>query len=237
MPFPDFETFPTRRGRLGNYLSFAGVIAVDCYFHNAVPSVALCRDCNKTICATCRDAEGTCPGCRLERRIDAAAGARGSLGGGVGPSNPPPGPTGGFGAQQAQQQTWQAAPRVVAVKSTALANVSTETRALLALGYPFWPLAALALLDPKRSPAVRRQASQALGTNFGLFGLWVLLEGLVHVPILGLSAWPLLTFLAPIWLVATVVYGVRVFQGDEVRVPLVSDWLDEREASKISATA
>ncbi len=213
---------------------------MDCYFHTAVPSVALCRDCEKTICPTCRDAEGICPGCRLERRIDAAAGARASLGGGVGPSNPPPppGPAPGVGAQQqAQQQTWQAAPRVVAVQSHALASVSIETRALLGLGYPFWPLAALALLDPKRSPAVRRQASQALGTNFGLFGLWVLLEGLVHVPLLGLSAWPLLTFLAPIWLVATVVYGVRVFQGDEVRVPLVSDWLDEREASKGSVTA
>jgi hypothetical protein len=213
---------------------------VDCYFHTAVPSVALCRDCEKTICPTCRDAEGICPACRLERRIDAATGARGSLKGGVGPSNPPPppGPAPGFDAQQqGRQQTWQAAPRVVAVQSRALASVSIETRALLGLGYPFWPLAALALLDPKRSPAVRRQASQALGTNFGLFGLWVLLEGLVHVPLLGLSAWPLLTFLAPIWLVATVVYGVRVFQGDEVRVPLVSDWLDEREASKGSVTA
>jgi hypothetical protein len=215
--------------------SLAGVIVVDCYFHTAVPSVALCRDCEKTICPTCRDAEGICPGCRLERRIDAAAGVRGSLGGGVGPSNPPPppGPAAGFGTQQ----TRQAAPRVVAVQTTALANVSTETRALLALGYPFWPLAALAALDPKRSPVVRRQATQALGTNFGLFGLWVALEGLVHVPLLGLSAWPLLTFLAPVWLVATVVYGVRVFQGDEVRVPLVSDWLDEREAARSSVTA
>ena len=214
---------------------------MDCYFHNAVPSVATCRDCNKTICATCRDAQGICPGCRLERRIDAASGVRGTLGGGVGPSNPPPPPPGpqpNYGAQQQQaEQQWQAAPRVVRVRSTALANVSTETRALLALGYPFWPLAALALLDPKRSPTVRRQASQALGTNFGLFGLWVALEGLVHVPVLGLSAWPLLAVLAPIWLIATVVYGVRVFQGDDVRVPLVSDWLDEREAAKTSATA
>lgn len=213
-------------------MPFAGVLAVDCYFHNAVPSVALCRDCNKTICATCRDAEGTCPGCRLERRIDAAAGARGSLGGGVGPSNPPPGPSGGFGAQQAQQQTWQAAPRVVAVKSTALANVSTETRALLALGYPFWPLAALALLDSKRSPAVRHQAMQALGLNFGLFGLWFGLGAIAQIPILGFSAWPLLGLLAPIWLVATIVYAVKVFHGDEVRVPLVTDWLEEREAER-----
>jgi len=58
--------------------------------------------------------------------------------------------------------------RVVA--TTTLANVSGETRVLLALGYVLWPLAALALLDPTRSRAVRRQALQALGLNFGLFG-------------------------------------------------------------------
>jgi uncharacterized membrane protein len=112
---------------------------------------------------------------------------------------------------------------------TALAAVSPETRALLALGYPLWPLAALALLDPKRSPAVRRQAIQALALNFGLFGMWVALEGIWHIPILGLSAWPLLAAIFPVWLVATIVYAVKAWHGDDVRIPLVSDWLDERD--------
>ncbi len=203
---------------------------MDCYYHNAVPSVAVCTTCRQSICATCRDAEGTCPGCRLAARIDAAAGVRPRIAGNVGPSHPPPGARGanpppppGFAAARTEQ------PR------TALAAVSPETRALLALGYPLWPLAALALLDPKRSPAVRRQATQALAVNFGLFGMWIALEGIWHIPILGLSAWPLLAAIFPVWCVATVVFAVRAWHGEDVRVPLVSDWLDERDARGTSA--
>jgi uncharacterized membrane protein len=195
--------------------SFAGVAAVDCYFHNAVPSVAACRDCSRTICATCRDEHGFCPSCRLDQRIKAAQSGRAGLTGQVGPSNPPP-------------RTPPTTPR--SRPSGALASVSGETRALLALGYPFWPLAALALLDPKRSPQVRRQAMQALALNFGTFGLWIALGAITHVPLLGLSAYPLLAVLVPVWLVATIVYGLMVWNGEDVRVPLVSDWLDEREA-------
>jgi len=39
----------------------------------------------------------------------------------------------------------------------------------------------------------------------------------------------MLPFVVPVWLVATVVYGFKVWQGEDVRVPLVSDWLDERD--------
>jgi uncharacterized membrane protein len=109
--------------------------------------------------------------------------------------------------------------------------VSLETRALLALGYPLWPLAALALLDPTHSPVVRRQATQALALNFGLFGMWVALKGLSALPILGLSTIPLLTVIFPVWFVATVVFAVKAWSGDDVRVPLISDWLDEHEAT------
>jgi uncharacterized membrane protein len=108
--------------------------------------------------------------------------------------------------------------------------VSPETRGLLALGYPLWPLAALALLDPKRSPAVRRQAVQALAVNFGLFGLGTALAVISHIWVLGFPAMVLIPFLFPVWLIATIVYGFKVWHGDDVRVPLVSDWLDEREA-------
>jgi hypothetical protein len=30
--------------------------------------------------------------------------------------------------------------------------------------------------------------------------------------------------------VLSVIYGVKVWHGDEVRIPIVSDWLDVREA-------
>lgn len=203
---------------------------MDCYFHSAVPSVAVCIDCTQTICATCRDEIGLCPGCRLERRMAAASGVRPGLSGKRGPQNPPPGPQ--------PRASYESRPAPAARKTaTALASVSPETRALLGLGYPLWPLAALALLDPKKSVAVRRQATQALAVNFGLFGMWIALETLVHVPLLGIAAWPLLAALFPVWLVATVIYGVRVWQGDDVRVPLVSDWLDEREMRRASESA
>jgi uncharacterized membrane protein len=110
--------------------------------------------------------------------------------------------------------------------------VSSETRALLALGYPLWPLAALALLSPRKPPLVHRQAVQALAFNFGAAGLYFLLGGIAHIPLLGLSALPLIAMILPIWLVASVVYAFKVWSGDDVRVPIVSDWLDEREAQR-----
>ncbi|GAC1441624.1 MAG: hypothetical protein NVS2B8_04390 [Vulcanimicrobiaceae bacterium] len=193
---------------------------MDCYYHNAVPSVAVCTDCTQTICATCRDAEGICPGCRLERRMT-AAGERPELRGARGP-RPGPGP----------RRRVTATVRDASPPGAALATVSGETRALLGLGYPLWPLAALALLDPKRSGAVRRQATQALALNFGMFGLFAILGVVSHVWLLGLSAMILMPLLAPVWLVATVVYGFKVWQGQDVRVPLVSDWLDERDVRR-----
>jgi uncharacterized membrane protein len=109
-----------------------------------------------------------------------------------------------------------------------VATVSPETRALVALGYPIWPLAALALLDPKRSRYVRRQATQAIAFSFGYFGFTAGLGVLAHVPILGMGAWPIIPILVPLYLIAVVVYGWKAWQGEDVRVPLISDWLDQR---------
>jgi uncharacterized membrane protein len=192
---------------------------VDCFFHPNVPSLARCGDCSRPICATCRDETGSCPSCRLAARIDAAAADRGELPGGV----------------RRGRRSYAAGPNPSAGTSTssygsrpaAVATVSPETRALVALGYPFWPLAALALLDPKRSPYVRRQAMQAIGFSFGYYGLSLGLGAVAHIPILGFSAWPLIPLLIPIYLIAITIYGFKAWHGDEVRVPLISDWLDQ----------
>ena len=209
---------------------------MDCFFHAHVPSVAPCVDCGRGICATCRDSNGACPSCRLAARIDAAAAGHGELPGQVGPS-------GGYahrasdrpGAGYGPPPPPEAPP--VPPPSTALATVSPETRALVGLGYPFWPLAALALLDPKRSSFVRRQALQSLAFSFGFFGFSAGLTAIAHVPILGLSAWPLIPLLIPIYLIATVVYGFKAWQGDDVRVPLVSDWLDQHRPNDAGSRA
>jgi hypothetical protein len=197
---------------------------VDCFYHNAVPSVAPCRGCSKPVCATCRNENGECPGCVLAARIDAARQTN-QIHGGVGPSygsyaEPPP-PHAAYSAPPPQPPPPQVRP------SAALA-VRPETRAVVALGYPFWPLAIIALLDGKASHFVKRQAWQALGFNAGMYGLTTLLSAAAALPILSMGAWPLLPFMLPIFIVASIVYGFKVWQGEDVDVPIVSDWVDAR---------
>ncbi|HVA34267.1 MAG TPA: DUF4870 domain-containing protein [Candidatus Baltobacteraceae bacterium] len=181
---------------------------MDCYFHSNVPSVAACVDCRKPICATCRDEQGSCPSCRLAAKVEAASATRVHLGGQVPPR-----------------------PQAAAVRGPAtVATVDDpiESRALVALGYPLWPLALLALFDRKQSRHLRRQAVQALGFNLGFAGFWGLLTLLANVPFLGFSAAVLVPFLIPLFLVASVYYGIKTWHGDDVRVPIISDWIDER---------
>ncbi len=68
-------------------------------------------------------------------------------------------------------------PRPAPASVRGTATVATppdpvESRALVALGYPLWPLALISLLDRKQSRSLRRQALQALGFNLGFFGFW-----------------------------------------------------------------
>lgn len=189
----------------------------DCYFHANVPAIAPCTDCGKSICATCRDERGTCPSCRLAQKIDATVGTRQPLGGQVPPrpSAPPPPPPP------------QTQPRAT-VTTIGEAEDPIESRALVALGYPLWPLALLGLFDRKQSRYLKKQALQALGFNVGFAGFWGLLTLASQVPFLGLSAGIILPFLIPVFLVASVFFGIKVWHGDEVRVPVISDWIDER---------
>lgn len=185
---------------------------MDCYFHSNVPSIAPCAHCGKAICATCRDEQGTCPSCRLGAKIDATLGERRVLGGRVPPRqqyNAPP----------------QAAPHA---QVTTISNDPVESRALVALGYPLWPLALLALFDSKKSNYIKRQALQALGFNIGFAAFYGLLELTSFIPVLGLSSSFVLLLMLPIFLVCSVFFGIKAWHGDPVRVPVISDWLDEK---------
>ena len=159
----------------------------------------------------------------MAARIDQAAAQRQGLAGSVGPSSPP----GGGYAQQPHRQPWQPQTQAPA-RGGAVAAVRPESRALVALGYPFWPLALLALFDQSGSDFVRRNAWQALGFNAGMYGLGWLFTSIAAIPLIGLSAWPLLPFIVPVTIVASVVYGIKVWHGDDVRVPFVSDIVDQR---------
>jgi uncharacterized membrane protein len=197
---------------------------MDCFFHHAVPSVARCPGCGKSICATCRAENGDCPSCRLAARIDQAATQRQGLGCTVGPSSPP-------GGGYAQQEQWQPQTQAPPRSGAAVATLRPESRALVALGYPFWPLALIALFDQSGSPFVRRNAWQALGFNAGMYGLGWLISGIAAIPLIGISAWPLLPFIVPVTIVASVVYGIKVWHGDDVHVPFVSDIVDQKLGS------
>jgi hypothetical protein len=206
---------------------------MDCFFHNAVPSVAPCRGCKKPLCATCRNENGDCPGCVMAARIDAARQTT-RIPGGVGPSY------GTYSEQHQQQASYsppphpqpEPAPAPSApprVRRTAALAVRPETRALVALGYPFWPLAVIALFDGSGSIFVKRQAWQALGFNLGTMGLGGLFTAASVLPFPMVGTWALLAFLLPsVWLVASVVYAFKVWAGDDVSVPIVSDWVDAR---------
>lgn len=192
---------------------------MDCYFHSNVPSTSSCSGCGKPICATCRDMNGSCPSCRLAAKVDAAAATRQRIAGGVPPHAQ------GWAQQAAQQPTV-----VTKAEITTLAD-APESRALVALGYPLWPLALLSVFDRKQSRRLKSSAFQALGLNVGFAGIYGLLSLLSNVPFLGFSAAILVPLLIPLFLVASVYYGIKTWNGDEIRVPIIGDWIDDRLAT------
>jgi hypothetical protein len=200
---------------------------MDCYFHSHVPSIAACTDCRKSICATCRDEMGTCPSCRLAAKVDAASAARNKIGGTVYQTPPPPQPP---PFQQGYQQ--QASAAVHAKAEVAVSSDPIESRALVALGYPLWPLALISFLDRKQSNYLKRQAIQALGFNAGIAALWGIFSVIGtffdSVPFISAAPDILRPLLIPIFLVGAVYFGYKAWQGQEVHVPVISDWLDER---------
>ena len=113
----------------------------------------------------------------------------------------------------------------------AVALVRPESRALVALGYPFWPLAVLALLDAGGSDYTRRQAWQSLSFNFGMMGLGFGLYWLAAIPFFGWEAVPIAPLILPITFVAGCIYGFKTWHGDEVRIPIVTDFIERRSPS------
>jgi uncharacterized membrane protein len=192
---------------------------VDCYFHPNVPSIAPCGECGKPICATCRDSARNCPSCRLGAKMGAAAGPRKSVAGQVPP----------------RSEQWWHAPGAARQQPAAQARATVaeiadppESRALVALGYPLWPLALISLFDRKQSRALRKHAYQALGFNVGMAALYSALWFFVKLPLLNIGAALMLAFILPTFIVLSVYYGIKAWHGEEVRVPIISDWLDDR---------
>jgi uncharacterized membrane protein len=131
-----------------------------------------------------------------------------------------------------QGQSAQPPPAPRATATVAEAEDPVESRALVALGYPFFPLALLALFDRKHSKRLRKHAYQAIGFNVGMVAFYALLTVLDRIPLLGFSADVMLWFFVPVFVTMSIFYGIRAWHGEDVRVPIVSDWLDDRTWTK-----
>ncbi|TAM85350.1 hypothetical protein EPN42_15305 [bacterium] len=176
-----------------------------CYYHDAVPAAGACSGCHQPLCSTCLSEGPLCGSCRLAQRL--AHESELHLSGARSGSEPAP-PAG------------QAATTVIG---------SPEGRALAAAGYiPFlWPAALLALVTSHgRDRYVRKQSLQALGFNLGMGALWIALHVMAAIPLLGWLLWGTLPFVLPVWLIAGAVFGIKTWNGDDVRVPIVSDYVD-----------
>lgn len=100
----------------------------------------------------------------------------------------------------------------------------SENRLLAALGYPIWIVAlVLVVTDLKKDPFMRYHGYQALFWGIAWFVVWVGLSVLSFIPFLGL----LFGFLAGpvlflVWVVASVVYAVRAYRGEQFEIPVVT---------------
>lgn len=111
-----------------------------------------------------------------------------------------------------------------------MATAAGENRLLAALGYPIWIVALVVVVtDLKKDPFLRYHGWQALFWGLAWFVLWVGLSvvGLVlsAVPFLG----ALVSFLTGVvlwlaWLVLSVLFAVRAYQGERFEVPVVANW-------------
>jgi uncharacterized membrane protein len=169
---------------------------------------------------------GACPSCRLAAKVDAAAATRQRIPGSVPPHSQQGYAQPGYAQQGYAQQ--QAQPTVVRKAEVSTLSDPVESRALVALGYPLWPLALLSIFDRKQSHRLRSAAFQALGLNVGVAGMYGLLALLSQIPFLGFSAGILMPLLIPLFLVASVYYGIKTWNGDEIRVPIIGDWIEDR---------
>jgi uncharacterized membrane protein len=163
-----------------------------------------------------------CPSCRLAAKIDSASATRKAVPGEVPPRSQQ------WWRTQAQQAQAPQQPAAQPRATVAEPMDPAESRALVALGYPLWPLALLGLFDRRQSRRLRKHAYQALGFNVGMAGLYGLLMLLTSIPILGISAGLMLAFILPVFIVMSVYYGIKAWHGDDVHVPIISDWLEDR---------
>jgi uncharacterized membrane protein len=200
-----------------------------CYYHPAVPTAVLCRECGHEICAHC-SIDSLCPGCRLGQAIKGAAQkqpvltAAAATNGNARTASATAGPTLGGPAPAAA-----AAPRpTVTIVEEAPAP---EDRLLAALCYPLWPIALIVLfLQSQRSKFLKFNVVQSLAVNALGVALYMIYAAASNMPVVGWQSALVLPFAMPIWFFVDLYLGVKAYGGQTIKVPIAADF-----ASKYAA--
>jgi uncharacterized membrane protein len=195
-----------------------------CYYHPAVPTAVLCRECGHEICSHC-SVDTLCPGCRLGQAIKGAAqkqpvltAAASTNGNGNGARTayaPGPPPSGA-----ASQAAAPPRPSVTVVEEPA----SPEDRLLSALCYPLWPVAMIVLfLQSQRSKFLRFNVVQSLAVNALGVALYVMYAAAQHFPVIGWQSALVLPFAMPIWFCVDLDLAVKAYGGQSIKVPIAAE--------------
>ena len=193
-----------------------------CYYHPAVPTAVLCRECGHEICSHCA-IDSLCPGCRLGQAIKgagqkqpvltAAASANGT----------------GARASSSAGPSVRAAPHVSAAAPRPAATLvedppSPEDRLLAALCYPLWPVATIVLfLQSQRSKFLRFNVVQSLAVNALGVALYVMYAAAQHFPVIGWQSALVLPFAMPIWFFVDLYLAVKAYGGQNIKVPIAAE--------------
>src|SRR4029077_13679360 len=194
-----------------------------CYYHPAVPTAVLCRECGHEICSHCA-IDSLCPGCRLGQAMKGAvqrqpvlAAVNGNANGNGARTRPEPGPS--FGAASAQAA---APPRPSA--TVVDPPPSPEDRLLSALCYPLWPVAMIVLfLQSQRSKFLRFNVVQSLAVNALGVGLYAIYAAAQHFPVIGWQSALVLPFAMPIWFFIDLYLGIKAYGGESIKVPIAAE--------------
>ena len=197
-----------------------------CYYHPAVPTAVLCRECRHEICSHC-SVDSLCPGCRLGQAIKGAAQKQPVLAAVAG-SNGNASNGNGARAQAASGPSFASAPRQAAPPRATVSvveeAVSPEDRFLAALCYPLWPVAMIVLfLQSQRSKFLRFNVVQSLAVNALGVALYVMYAAASNFPVIGWQSALVLPFAMPIWFFVDLYLAVKAYGGQNIKVPIASD--------------
>lgn len=194
-----------------------------CYYHPAVPTAVLCKECGHEICTHC-SVDTLCPGCRLGQAIKGAAQKQPVL---VAAAT-----TNGNGARSTSSAgsafgaaTAQAAPPRPTIAATVVEDPPTpEDRLLSSLCYPLWPIALIVLfLQSHRSKFLRFNVVQSLAVNALGVALYLMYAAAQNIPVVGWQSALVLPFAMPIWFFVDLYLAVKAYGGQTVKVPIAAD--------------